>query len=218
MKKVIALTITALITGCAGLDNPCNDQGPGKCASVTTAYQNSLKSTINPADLPRGQSVADYNNSNSAAVDNDLVVAYTKQQSYSQIPKAGDALRSSPKSMRVWILPYEDNLGLYHDQQYVYALVEKGAWKYKSVSLKNNSNQYMNTFTDNSVSGKSYQPFAAKESDPIANNQSLISSVGTPGSTNAGAGGSPFTAQAIANKNASIINSVSSGTPLPSGN
>lgn len=206
MKKIIILSamVTAL-TACSGLDNPCNDQGGGHCASVTTAYQNSLKDTVNPTDLPRGQSSTGSTSYSGSSDDSDLVVAYNKQQSYSQIPQAGDALRSAPKSMRIWLLPYEDDVGLYHDQQYVYALVEKGVWKYKSTSLKTSQNPYVNTYAGK-ITSSNYQPFAAKESDPISSNQSLISSVNPAGS--------PFSAQSIATKNTAAINSI--GTPQTS--
>lgn len=210
MKNVIILSaIVTTLIGCSSLDNPCNDQGDGHCASVTTAYQNSLKDTVNPTDLPRGQSVNGSTSYSSSSSDNDLVVAYNKQQSYSQIPQAGDALRSAPKSMRIWLLPYEDDVGLYHDQQYVYALVERGAWKYKSTSLKTNQSPYVNTYAGK-VTPSSYQPFAAKESDPISNNQSLISSVNPTGS--------PFSAQSIANKNTAAINSIGTSQTSSSGN
>lgn len=205
MKKVMILSGLIIgITGCSSLDNPCNDQGAGSCASVTTAYQNSLQDTVNPADLPRGQSTSSSTSSTGSSRtsgSNDLVYAYNQQQSYSQVPQAGDALRTTPKTMRVWILPYEDDVGLYHDQQYVYALVERGIWKYKSMSLKTNSSPYVKTYAGN-VSPSSYQPFVAKESDPVANNQSLISAVGGTGVA------SPFSAQSISNKNTAAINSV----------
>lgn len=209
MKKLILL-MTAVLTGCSSLDNPCNDQGAGQCASVTTAYQNSLKNSVSPADLPRGQSVDSINSRSSSSSNDDLVLAYTKQQSYSQIPQAGSAMRTSPQSMRVWILPYEDDAGLYHDQQYVYALVHKGVWKYKSTSLKNTANPYINTYAD-SVSSSKYQPFTMKESDPISNNQALISPLANPASSSTAQNPStsPFSADAIASKNSAILNSVS---------
>lgn len=204
MKKLVILSSLIVgITGCSSLDSPCNDQGNGSCASVTTAYENSLQDMVNPTDLPRGQSNSGSTSTGSSRTSgsNDLVYAYNQQQSYSQIPQAGDALRTTPKTMRVWILPYEDDVGLYHDQQYVYALVERGVWKYKSMSLKTNSSPYIKTYAG-SVSPSSYQPFVAKESDPVANNQSLISAVGGTG------GASPFSAQSVANKNAATINSI----------
>lgn len=199
------------ITGCSSLDNPCNDQGVGQCVSVTSAYDNSLKNTVNASDLPRGQSVASASSSsNNSSSKSDLVSAYNSQQAYFQIPQAGDALRSTPKTIRVWILPYEDDVGLYHDQQYIYALVQRGAWKYKSMSLKSNanSNAYTNTYAGNGVSGN-YSPFKSNESDATSSNPPLISSLGNSGS--------PFSAQAVSNKNTAILNSVSAPSTV-SGN
>lgn len=207
MKLNILLGVAVVaVSGCSSLDNPCNDQGVGQCASVTSAYDNSLKNTVNAADLPRGQSVTSANGSSSNNnAGNDLVKAYNSQQAYSQIPQAGDALRSTPKTIRVWILPYEDDVGLYHDQQYIYALVERGSWKYKSMSLKSTSNAYTNTYAGNATSSSNYSPFKAKESDSISANPALISSLGN-------AGGSPFSAQAVSNKNTAILNSVSTSS------
>lgn len=211
MKRLLIVLSTILATGCSSLDNPCNDQGAGHCASVTTAYENSLQDTVTPSDLPRGQSSSgsSSNGSSSLSSSDDLVAAYNSQQSYSQVPQYGDAMRTAPKSMRVWILPYEDEVGLYHDQQYVYALVEKGVWKYKSVNLSKNTNKFVNTYASSNTSKSSYQPFAApKESDvTLSTNQSLISSVGTPNSSSSNS--NPFSAEAISNKNTAAINSVS---------
>lgn len=206
-RLITVLCGSIALVGCGSLDNPCNDQGVGQCASVTTAYNNSLKDTPSPADFPRGTSSK---SSSSSSTDSDLVSAYNKQQSYSQLPTAGKALRTTPQSMRIWILPYEDELGIYHDQQYVYALVYRGEWKYKSTSLKSSTNQYVTTYADNVTSSK-YQPFMAKESDPINSNQNLISTLGNPGSTNStGQANNPFSMDSVANKNNAILNSISS--------
>lgn len=209
MKRLIIILSTIMAAGCSSLDNPCNDQGAGHCASVTTAYENSLQDTVSPSDLPRGQTTSsNSSNGSGSSSDSDLVVAYNNQQGYSQIPQYGDALRSAPKSMRVWILPYEDDVGLYHDQQYVYALVEKGIWKYKSVNLSKSTNKFVNTYASSDAAKSTYQPFIPpKESDvTLNNNQSLISSIGTSNNPR------PFSAEAISNKNTAAINSVSNNS------
>lgn len=209
MKQLIVTLLAVGLIGCSSLDNPCNDQGAGHCASVTTAYENSLKTTVNPTDLPRGQDVSTSNGSmQNYGSKVSLSDAYKLQNSYSQIPQSGDALRTSTKTMRVWILPYEDDVGLYHDQQYVYAVTQRGTWMFKSVSNNKSQNSYANTVAAGNVKPINYQPFVAKESDVIANNQNLISGLGNSSS-------SPFSTQGVANKNASAINSISSA---PSGN
>lgn len=208
MKRIIILLSTLGLIGCAGLDNPCNDQGAGHCSSVTTAYENSLKTTVNPTDLPRGETSSSSGSMQKYGSNVDLAEAYKLQNSYSQIPQAGDALRTQTKTMRVWILPYEDDVGLYHDQQYVYAVTQRGSWMFKSVSNKKSQTPYVNTVAASNVKPISYQPFAAKESDVITNNQNIISGLG-------GGSNNPFSTQGVANKNTSAINSIS---PAPAGN
>lgn len=213
MKRIVILLAVIGLVGCSNLENPCNDQGAGHCASVTTGYENSLKDTVNPTDLPRGQEVAD-NGSSSGSMQNygsnvSLADAYKLQNSYSQIPQAGDALRTPTKTMRVWILPYEDDVGLYHDQQYVYAVTQRGTWMFKSMSNKKSQTPYINTVAAGNVTPISYQPFVAKESDAITNNQNLISGLGGSSTT------SPFSSQGVANKNTAALNSIS---PAPAGN
>lgn len=45
-----------------------------------------------------------------------------------QTIKPGDPLRSTEKVMRFWIAPWEDADGDYHDQSYVYLVLEHGRW------------------------------------------------------------------------------------------
>jgi len=206
-KQIIICSLLSLLAGCATLDNPCNPQGEGRCASVTDAYNASLKDTVMPTDLPNGQTVNDRNSSEEYPYDPDsasnILKAYQQQGVYSQVPQAGVAVRNQQKTMRIWLLPYEDDVGLYHDQQYVYAVVQKATWRYKSTSLLGlNRNPYINTVPVGQVTNTNYQPFGpSKESDPIAKNQGLMSGNGLP----------PFSTQAVSNRNASII----SNTPAP---
>ena len=212
MRKLLLLNVSILgLAGCSGLDNPCNSQGAGHCASVTTAYQNSLKDTVQPTDLPRGQSIDGSSSGGTSRHDDsssnqNLVASYNLQHTFSLFPLAGDPLRSTPKTMRVWILPYEDDMHLYHDQQYVYAVIERGSWKYKSMSLSSDQNYYANTIPAGQVQNISYQPFGpAKESVPAVSNQNLISAIGSPSN---GSNVTPFSSQAIAEKNTAAINSI----------
>lgn len=207
-NPILILSLLGLLTGCATLDNPCNPQGAGKCASVTDAYNASLKDTVMPTDLPNGQSVSG-NSSDEYPYDPDsassILSAYRQQGVYSQVPQSGVAVRNQQQTMRIWILPYEDDVGLYHDQQYVYAVVKKATWRYKSTSLLGANRQYVNTVPVGQPAATNYQPFGStKESDPIGKNQGLMSGSGLP----------PFSTQAVSNRNSSIINN----TPVPNGN
>lgn len=208
-NQILLLSLIGLLSGCATLDNPCNPQGVGKCASVTDAYNASLKDTVMPTDLPNGQTVSG-SASDEYPYDPDsasnILRAYRQQGVYSQVPQSGVAVRNQQQTMRIWILPYEDDVGLYHDQQYVYAVVKKATWRYKSTSLMGlNKSPYVNTAPIGQPAATNYQPFGpTKESDPIAKNQVLMSGNGLP----------PFSTQSVSNRNSSIINN----TPVPTGN
>lgn len=197
---ILCISFMGLI-GCSGLDNPCNDQGAGHCASVTTAYDNSLKNTVNETDLPRGDDGKGGGGWFSSEKKPSLSEAYKMQNTYSQIPKDGVALRTQTKTMRVWILPYEDDVGLYHDQQYVYAVIKNGGWMFKSVNnrITDSQDSYSHNVLVSGNPSIKYKPFVAKESDAIGSNQGLISAVG---------GNNQISTQAIANKNATTINSI----------
>lgn len=184
MKKLITPLICVSLISCSSLNSPCQDQGNGHCASVTTAYQNSLEDTSTPSDFPAGTNANGYCvgstcnsvNGGGTSKSSDLVALYNQQNMYSQQPVLGSAIRTQPKEMRVWILPYEDDVGLYHDQQYVYAVVKKGNWKYKSMSLSNPKKQFVNTAQvgDNAID---YKPFSVNSSNENSNSGSSANMV-----------------------------------------
>lgn len=43
-------------------------------------------------------------------------------------PSSGEPIRSQPKVLRMWIAPWEDADGDFHDQSYVYVLADPGRW------------------------------------------------------------------------------------------
>lgn len=45
------------------------------------------------------------------------------------MPVAGEALRSDPRVLRIWLAPWIDDDGTLHDQSFLYAQVDAGHWR-----------------------------------------------------------------------------------------
>ena len=104
--SVLVLSLTA----CAGMSGnfACNAKGTDSCMPIS-------------------------------AVDHgDYRVQDTKQHSVSINPNArgyrastpmpGEPIRRSEDIQRVWIAPYEDHLGNYHEPSFVYFVLKKSSW------------------------------------------------------------------------------------------
>ena len=112
----------ALTTGCASTvmgfgesDLSCPYPEGESCQSLETAYANSVSE----------QDAQDQAASVAAPG------AGLPKQALPQRMPSGQPLLSDPKILRVWIGPFEDNAGRFHDQSYVYTVVREGEWVLK---------------------------------------------------------------------------------------
>jgi len=53
---------------------------------------------------------------------------YARLEKTMGIKKNETPIRSNEKIQQIWIGPYEDTNGNYHEAAYVYAVVKKGRW------------------------------------------------------------------------------------------
>ena len=121
MKKICALkklTQAALIitiislTGCAGMNDKfdCNVESGGRCASMGSINKMANRGEFNE-NFYRTKNIAKITTSG-----------------YSSSTSAGKPIRSSESVEKIWIGPYEDSSGNYHEPSYVYTVVKKGRW------------------------------------------------------------------------------------------
>jgi len=105
MARVLALMPMAalIMTGCAPKFSCSEDmKGPG-CASVSQVYARTHQ-------------------------DKPVQKAAHPAAALPQTIKPGDPLRQPGRVLRVWIAPWVDADGDYHDQSYVYLVLDHGRW------------------------------------------------------------------------------------------
>jgi len=102
IRRILAASsVLALLAGCAPKFSCSDDmKGPG-CRSVSQVYANAHRKDVNPPGRPTGMPA---------------------------VIRPGDPLRSGERVLRVWMAPWVDADGDYHDQAYVYLVLDHGRW------------------------------------------------------------------------------------------
>lgn len=122
MKLILlALSTTLALSGCGSLSGIADSNGKFackapdgvSCTSVSGVYANAQQNNL-PALLA-------YRKSPTPTV---------AMGTASQLPVAlpGMAIRSQPKTLRIWFSPWSDEDDDLHDQTYVYVTVDHGRW------------------------------------------------------------------------------------------
>lgn len=106
------------ITGFSGEYN-CSIQPDGVCASLSTAYDMANRGAL-PGQKPIAASAP-------AAADKDAA-AGALSPAQMQAPSSGAPLRIQPTILRVWVAPWEDDVGALRDQSYAYLSIDPGRW------------------------------------------------------------------------------------------
>jgi conjugal transfer pilus assembly protein TraV len=132
MVLVVSLTgCAARLSGITGGSYTCKAPQGSACDSVSGNYARALdqkhpgqssammeqESAPKPSQdvgLPRTASAATWPNANNA---------------FNDPPTGGLPVRSAPRVLRIWLAPREDGDGVFHDQRFVYAVVENGLWQ-----------------------------------------------------------------------------------------
>lgn len=112
MKKALVgvlLVQSVLLTSCANLNEDFDCPGPkgGSCKRMDQIYE--------------------MVNSEGGAAHSTLAVAPTRNPLIVE-GRPGDPLRYGEGVMRVWIAPYEDIDGNYHQANQIYSVVREGHW------------------------------------------------------------------------------------------
>ncbi|MDD5394999.1 MAG: TraV family lipoprotein [Thiothrix sp.] len=105
---------TLLLSGCSTSPSyACGSVQGGKCQSVSDSYLTALGKKLKGSGGTPGKA--------------GKAVEATGARVTQYIPE-GIAIRSMPQVMRVWVAPWEDNNGVFHDQGYSYFVADAGQW------------------------------------------------------------------------------------------
>jgi conjugal transfer pilus assembly protein TraV len=106
-----------LLSGCSTSPSyACGSVQGGKCQSVSASYLMAL-----------GKNLKGSGSTSDKAGKGGKAVEATGARVTQYIPE-GIAIRSMPQVMRVWVAPWEDNNGVFHDQNYNYFVADSGQW------------------------------------------------------------------------------------------
>jgi len=121
MKKIKPIFLVSLLvfvlclSGCTNMNGQfdCNASSGGRCAPMNQINK-----------------MADYGMFHEAAPRKAASFTGTKNQNYGYPINtfAGAPIRNSENVQQIWIGPYEDASGNYHEPSYVYAVIKKGSW------------------------------------------------------------------------------------------
>jgi conjugal transfer pilus assembly protein TraV len=132
------------LSGITGASYGCKAPAGTGCQSVSSTYQRAIDQTL-PGQVALVGGIVGVSSVSSIAASNnrrDTEPKKTKLSNaestdvealnnieYAAPPTIGYPIRSQPKVMRIWLSPGEDSDGVFHDQRYVYLVVEPGKWQ-----------------------------------------------------------------------------------------
>lgn len=114
IKSFMVPMISILLSGCMGMGSKfdCNVESGGKCAPMHHINQMASYGVFAERSYKSGELMLTKNK-----------YSESKQQTYEVAP-----MRSSEKIQEIWLAPYEDSNGYYHNGSSIYAVVKKGKW------------------------------------------------------------------------------------------
>ena len=112
-RLLVISILSVFLSGCIGMGSKfdCNVDSGGKCAPMHHINQMANYGVFN--EKPK------VNNQNPILAENRKDAGIKKNET---------PIRSNEKIQQIWIGPYEDTNGNYHEAAYVYAVVKKGGW------------------------------------------------------------------------------------------
>lgn len=121
MRIIFLVLIVLCITSCASTPSTdCANKIQGlTCKSLGEVNDMVNRGEIRAGNAPKEQGVA-------------LSKPEPQVENFNSYPfslvMSGEPLRYGETVLRVWIAPFEDTAGNYHDQSLVYTVVKKGHW------------------------------------------------------------------------------------------
>ena len=149
-RLAAAVLVPAILGGCAstmsGFDGgsqfACKAPDGVTCSSLSGVYANAVANNL-PALRKDGKG--------------DAKGAPRTGEVVGRAPSSGEPIRSQPKVLRVWIAPWEDADGDFHDQSYVYVVADPGRWVIEH-NQKRIVNRYRPTFVQTAPAVQTQKP------------------------------------------------------------
>jgi conjugal transfer pilus assembly protein TraV len=118
-RNLSVLGMAILLSACAAENSQfnCNRRGTGECASLDQVNQQASQGVFNQAP--------NASDSQTTALDTPAMGGQSTQ-TIAQNP--GEPIRYSETVQRIWLSPYEDTNGNYHEPSYVYTVIQPGHW------------------------------------------------------------------------------------------
>lgn len=135
IRKIASAAAALSLVGCAnmsGLDAnssfSCKAPPGVTCQSISGVHANAAQGNLPFQQLESGnkQRAGDSNKPSYAATAPDAVQKMSPKEMVAA--STGTPVRQPPLVLRVWVAPYEDDLGDLHDQSYFYTMVHSGRW------------------------------------------------------------------------------------------
>lgn len=117
----ISITMSTLtLTACSTMNS--NFDCPNK-AGVMCKNLDQINSMIDSGQLPQNPKVGYQKIDTSVYRDSRFQYYFDQPESYSRKP-----LRKKETIQRIWIAPFEDQEGNYHQASYLYTIIKSGRW------------------------------------------------------------------------------------------
>lgn len=118
---IFVLGSLALLSGCAGLNSSfgCNATAGDNCSTVDRVNHQAMVGAYDNA-LSQAQRLK------TPGATRGLVRETTRYNV--KAPTAGEPVRYGESIQRIWIAPYEDQAGIYHEPSYVYTVLKGPHW------------------------------------------------------------------------------------------
>lgn len=123
LLKRIGLLISVIgLSGCAGMNGhfACNASAKNGCTSVSEVNDKAQAGLFDREDSG-GDNLAETSVFDYPAADSDAGYAGVT-------PHPGEPVRYGETVQRIWIAPYQDNSGNYHEPSYVYTVLKGSHW------------------------------------------------------------------------------------------
>lgn len=135
MRHFSLLIPILAITGCAsfsGLDGKssfsCKAPDGVSCSSLSGIYANAKQENLPGLRSQNNNSTPEKKNVTEDSVQSTLPLVGLQPNIAIKPLHSGDPIYTQPKVMRVWLAPWEDQDGDFHDQSYIYMVADYGRW------------------------------------------------------------------------------------------
>lgn len=157
---LLSLVGVGLVSGCGSIkgDYACGTPGGVTCKSLKETYNDTNGRLPPPAPVPSKDAKKDEGGKESADTSTYKSTLLTGDAIALPKIEPGAPLRVEPRLLRIWYAPWEDGDRVFHDQSYVYAVVDDGRWL-----LSQNRNQIEMTWRSRMVVPPVNKPAPAAE-------------------------------------------------------